>query len=165
MEDTCPALTRAQVEKMFSDESRYYRAVDINNDPYGVYDIYKTDNRICGRVEGQHKNFYRVSVTFKKDPKDKDDLIEDWNCSCPDWGDPCKHIGALLLRWASSSSSFKERPSLESLLKRKKKDELIDIIKTVASDQEVEKRIYAILLGEEYIEDDSSSNEDERWWY
>lgn len=26
--------------------------------------------------------------------------IKSWRCTCPDWGNPCKHIGGLLLLWS-----------------------------------------------------------------
>jgi len=34
------------------------------------------------------------------------DKIIDYNCTCPDWGEPCKHVGAVLLTWSLEPEWF-----------------------------------------------------------
>lgn len=56
--------------------------------------------------------------------------IQETACSCPyDWGGDCKHIVALLLTYLHEPESFEGRPTLDTSLQDRSKDDLIDLIK------------------------------------
>ncbi|HVC05222.1 MAG TPA: SWIM zinc finger family protein [Candidatus Acidoferrales bacterium] len=53
-------------------------------------------------------------------PASRRDLV--WDCSCPDWGDPCKHVAAVLLILAEA---FDRDPFLVFRWRGRSRDELL----------------------------------------
>ncbi len=97
---------RAVKEICGADDARFERGQDIGT-AYSVHcKISDSPLRLkfTGKVPGTHKSFYRCSVIFNRLHVQHEEHVVTWNCNCPDWGNPCKHIIALCLQWKDSES-------------------------------------------------------------
>jgi len=110
---------------------------------------------IRARCEGKERSIYRVSAQF-----DGAGIIG-WNCSCADWGNPCKHVGALLLSWTNHPDSFVKHSTsgdLMQLLKAKPKEELLDVLNGLLSDGKIASKVEK-LLGKNTVSDDDNDED------
>eukprot|EP01112_Ceratiomyxa_fruticulosa_P006751 TRINITY_DN1762_c0_g3_i1.p1 TRINITY_DN1762_c0_g3~~TRINITY_DN1762_c0_g3_i1.p1 ORF type:complete len:206 (-),score=34.78 TRINITY_DN1762_c0_g3_i1:107-724(-) len=173
------------------DTERAERATHIS----AVKSTRKIGSTITGLVEGNHRPFYKCSIelapqsndttnksespaakkrsnvkttTRKAKKSDFSSYISDYSCNCPDWGDPCKHVGALLLCFAKHPDRFQEVPSISSLLKGCKKSDLEELILSLSETSKVRDQIYTyfgyISDGDEddFNESDSEDESEER---
>lgn len=92
-----------------------------------------------------------------------------FSCTCPDWGNPCKHVGALLLHWSTDPDAFarlrSEQDILKSIESLPKKKLVKALSALVRADERLTKRVDEALSGK-YISDldeneDASEDEDE----
>jgi uncharacterized Zn finger protein len=89
-----------------------------------IYDQRKQDMALKSKCSGSQAPFYRQEVLFTNHG------IESAECSCPvGKGGYCKHTVALLLTWVHDPDSFQEAESLDVVLEKRSKAELIAIIK------------------------------------
>jgi len=89
-----------------------------------IYDQRKQGMTLKSKCAGSQAPFYRQEVLFNSKE------IESAECSCPvGEGGHCKHTVALLLTWANDPDSFQETESLDVVLEKRSKAELIAIIK------------------------------------
>ena len=89
-----------------------------------IYDQRKQDMALKSKCSGSQAPFYRQEVLFTNHG------IESAECSCPvGSGGYCKHTVALLLTWVHDPDSFQEAESLDVVLEKRSKAELIAIIK------------------------------------
>jgi uncharacterized Zn finger protein len=89
-----------------------------------IYDQRKQGMTLKSKCAGSQAPFYRQEVLFSSHG------IESAECSCPvGEGGHCKHTVALLLTWASDPDSFKETESLDVVLEKRSKAELISLTK------------------------------------
>jgi len=169
------------------DAQRAERASNI----FEVKNVRRSGSTITGLVGGTHKPYYKCSITLASQNKDTNKqppskkkaasrkpplksnsnkpnfslYVGDFSCNCPDWGNPCKHVGALLLQFAKNPKRFQEVPSIPSLLKGLKKSELQDIIVSLSESSNIREKIYSILgYGNddgEYSDEDSENEDDE----
>lgn len=71
---------------------------------------------------------YRLRVTIGSNGE-----VTEANCTCPvGAGGYCKHIAALLLTWLEHPEAFTESPDLQTVLQDKSKEDLIELLLTVA---------------------------------
>eukprot|EP01113_Clastostelium_recurvatum_P002765 TRINITY_DN11173_c0_g1_i2.p1 TRINITY_DN11173_c0_g1~~TRINITY_DN11173_c0_g1_i2.p1 ORF type:complete len:182 (-),score=34.36 TRINITY_DN11173_c0_g1_i2:98-613(-) len=64
---------------------------------------------ITGKMPGEHQPYYRCGFKLnlrKEKSLDWDTFVVRQWCTCPDWGSPCKHVGALFLLFILESESF-----------------------------------------------------------
>jgi uncharacterized Zn finger protein len=89
-----------------------------------IYDQRKQGMTLKSKCAGSQAPFYRQEVLFSSHG------IESAECSCPvGEGGHCKHTVALLLTWANDPDSFQETESLDVVLEKRSKAELIALIK------------------------------------
>jgi uncharacterized Zn finger protein len=89
-----------------------------------IYDQRKQGMTLKSKCAGSQAPFYRQEVLFNSKE------IESAECSCPvGEGGHCKHTVALLLTWVHDPNSFQEGESLDVVLEKRSKGELIAIIK------------------------------------
>jgi uncharacterized Zn finger protein len=89
-----------------------------------IYDQRKQGMTLKSKCAGSQAPFYRQEVLFSNHG------IESAACSCPvGEGGYCKHTVALLLTWVHDPDSFQEAASLDVVLEKHSKAELIAIIK------------------------------------
>jgi uncharacterized Zn finger protein len=88
-----------------------------------VLDLVKRGDELTAVVEGSDVAPYQVTIRLH------DGGIADMRCTCPyDWGGPCKHIVATLLKFADGPGAVTERPPLRERLQALERDALIDLI-------------------------------------
>lgn len=89
-----------------------------------IYNQRKQGMALKSKCAGSQAPFYRQEVLFTNHG------IESAECSCPvGEGGYCKHTVALLLTWVHDPDSFQEAESLDVVLEKRSKAELIAIIK------------------------------------
>jgi uncharacterized Zn finger protein len=89
-----------------------------------IYDQRKQGMSLKSKCAGSQAPFYRQEVLFSSHG------IESAECSCPvGEGGHCKHTVALLLTWVNDPDSFQEAESLDVVLEKRSKAELISVIK------------------------------------
>ncbi len=89
-----------------------------------IYDQRRQGMTLTSKCAGSQAPFYRQEVLFSSHQ------IESAQCSCPvGEGGHCKHTVALLLTWVHAPDSFQETESLDAVLEKRSKAELIGIIK------------------------------------
>ncbi|HNB52416.1 MAG TPA: SWIM zinc finger family protein, partial [Anaerolineales bacterium] len=120
MSTLLPKLTEAQVKALILGQSfgrgqSYYR-------DHAISDPVQRGNVLEARCEGSLPNPYRVRVTFGAEN------VLSTDCTCP-VGSGCKHVAALLLTWVHHPDWFVERESVETMLDKRSKNELIILIK------------------------------------
>ena len=76
-----------------------------------VSDLLRRGDRLTAEVEGSEFDPYQVSIRLHGDG------VTDAHCTCPyDWGGYCKHIVAVLLKFADENTSVIERKPIAELL-------------------------------------------------
>lgn len=115
-----PILTEKLIQQM-ADPQSFKRGKEYYMDGV-IEEPISRGNELSGECCGSRPHPYRVSVTFN------DRSIQDAFCTCPRGGF-CKHIVALLLTYAHEAKLFREVPSLENMLDRLSKQELITLIR------------------------------------
>ena len=89
-----------------------------------IYDQRKQGMTLKSKCAGSQAPFYRQEVLFSSHG------IESAQCSCPiGESGRCKHTVALLLTWVNDPDSFQETESLDVVLEKRSKAELIAVIK------------------------------------
>jgi uncharacterized Zn finger protein len=89
-----------------------------------IYDQRKQGMTLKSKCAGSQAPFYRQEVLFSSHG------IESAECSCPvGEGGHCKHTVDLLLTWVNDPDSFQETESLDVVLEKRSKAELIAVIK------------------------------------
>ncbi|MCG5212633.1 SWIM zinc finger family protein [Streptosporangium soli] len=99
-----------------------------------------------GRVEESlaGQALYRAALLAGEMPKEIVDVFDalslplfpaelDMECSCPDWGFPCKHLSAVLYLLAEA---FDRDPFLVLAWRGRAKDDLLDALRGLADDDE-----------------------------
>lgn len=80
-------------------------------------------NELRAFCEGSDLEPYRLSVKLTAQG------IGAMSCSCPyEYGGPCKHLVGLLLTWVHTPESFQEEAELLPQLRKRKSDELAQLI-------------------------------------
>ncbi len=81
-------------------------------DDGAVSDLIQRGDRLTAEVEGSEFAPYEVSIRLH------DDGVAEARCSCPhDWGGYCKHIVAVLLKFADETTRIIERKPIAELLR------------------------------------------------
>ncbi|HJR79441.1 MAG TPA: SWIM zinc finger family protein [Anaerolineales bacterium] len=89
-----------------------------------IYEQRRQGMAIKSKCSGTQAPFYRQEVLFDRKG------IKSAECSCPVGDDGyCKHVVALLLTWMNDPGSFQEVESLDTVLEKRSKPELIALIK------------------------------------
>jgi hypothetical protein len=91
-----------------SDHGRVVRGKELT-DTGRVHDLGIAPGRVTAEVTGSRSEPYRVTVELASDggpPTEPGQLR--FTCSCPDWGDPCKHGVAVVLAVAERLDSAPE---------------------------------------------------------
>ncbi|TEB07964.1 SWIM zinc finger protein [Pelotomaculum schinkii] len=112
-------LTEEQIRKL-ADGSSFRRGIDYYESG-NISNPVRQGKELRGECYGSRDQPYRVRVVLKKNG------IEDASCSCPRGGF-CKHIVALLLQYIHEPDSFEDVASLNTILARLSKEELIALI-------------------------------------
>lgn len=88
-----------------------------------VSGLVKRGDELTAEVEGSDVAPYRVAIRLH------DGGVAEARCTCPyDWGGPCKHIVAALLKFVDDPGAVVERPPLRERLQALDRDALIDLI-------------------------------------
>lgn len=88
-----------------------------------VFDTYRQGILITGKCEGNSEPFYRIQVRLDEGG------IQEAFCDCPyDRSGYCKHIIALILAYIHNPDRFIEQESIEEMLAKMEKVELISLI-------------------------------------
>ena len=97
-----------------------------------VSDLCRRGDRLTAEVEGSEFEPYQVSIRLH------DGGVADAHCTCPyDWGGYCKHIVAVLLKFADAKTRVVERKPLAELLAGLDQTHLIELLeKRAESDPE-----------------------------
>jgi uncharacterized Zn finger protein len=86
-----------------------------------VSDLHRRGDRLTAEVEGSEFEPYQVSIRLH------DGGVADAHCTCPyDWGGYCKHIVAVLLKFADAKTEVIERKPMSELLAGLGQARLID---------------------------------------
>src|SRR5262245_32350599 len=111
-------------------------------DDGAVSDLVRRGDRLTAEVEGSEFAPYQVSIRLHDGG-----VAEAW-CSCPyDWGGYCKHIVAVLLKFADEATHVIERKPLADLLRALAQTQLIELVEQRAeSDPELAAWIEAELV-------------------
>lgn len=128
-------LTEAQI-RQYAAEDTFQRGRDYFWQG-AVVALIKRGTTLQAEVEGSMAKPYQVHCTF--DPPGQITVT----CSCPyEWGGWCKHIVAALLACIKEPETIEERPALESILEKLKREDLLALLLTLAaSDPEIAERI------------------------
>lgn len=119
---TIPHIKQSDVRN-WTDEINFQRGQNYYKQG-AIYDQRKQDMALKSKCSGSQAPFYRQEVLFTNHG------IESAECSCPvGEGGYCKHTVALLLTWVHDPDSFQEAESLDAVLEKRSKAELIAIIK------------------------------------
>jgi uncharacterized Zn finger protein len=102
-------------------------------DDSAVSDLVRRGDRLKAEVEGSELAPYRVSIRLH------DGGVAEARCSCPyDLGGYCKHIVAVLLKFADEGTRVIERKTLAKLLRELDQSRLIELLeKRAESDSEL----------------------------
>ncbi|HVI64458.1 MAG TPA: SWIM zinc finger family protein [Bradyrhizobium sp.] len=102
-------------------------------DDSAVSDLVRRGDRLTAEVEGSELAPYRVSIRLH------DGGVTEARCSCPyDLGGYCKHIVAVLLKFADEGTRAIERKPLAKLLRELDQSRLIELLeKRAESDSEL----------------------------
>jgi hypothetical protein len=102
-------------------------------DDSAVSDLVRRGDRLTAEVEGSELAPYRVSIRLH------DGGVAEARCSCPyDLGGYCKHIVAVLLKFADEGTRVIERKTLAKLLRELDQSRLIELLeKRAESDLEL----------------------------
>jgi len=102
-------------------------------DDGAVSDLIRRGDRLTAEVEGSEFEPYQVSVRLH------DDGVAEARCTCPyDWGGYCKHIVAVLLKFADEATRVIERKPIGDLLRGLDQAQLIKLLeKRAESDSEL----------------------------
>ena len=102
-------------------------------DDGAVSDLCRRGDRLTAEVEGSEFEPYQVSIRLH------DGGVADAHCTCPyDWGGYCKHIVAVLLKFADAKTRIVERKPLAELLAGLDQTRLIELLeKRAESDPEL----------------------------
>ena len=102
-------------------------------DDGAVSDLCRRGDRLTAEVEGSEFEPYQVSIRLH------DGGVADLHCTCPyDWGGYCKHIVAVLLKFADAKTRVVERKPLADLLAGLDQARLIELLeKRAESDPEL----------------------------
>ncbi len=132
---TWPELTEAQI-RQYAAADTFQRGRDYYQQG-AVVALIKRGALLQAEVEGSRAAPYRVHCAF-----DSPGQITA-TCSCPyEWGGWCKHIVAALLACIKEPETIEERPALESILEKLKREDLLALLlKLAASDLEIAERI------------------------
>ena len=88
-----------------------------------VSDLVQRGDRLTAGVEGNEFEPYQVSVRLH------DSGVADANCTCPyDWGGYCKHIVAVLLKFADEKTRVIKRTPIAELLRGLDQMRLIELL-------------------------------------
>ncbi len=88
-----------------------------------VSDLLQRGDRLTAEVEGSEFEPYRVSIRLHGDG------VADAHCTCPyDWGGYCKHIVAVLLKFADEKTPVIERRPIAELLADLDQARLIELL-------------------------------------
>jgi len=158
-----PILSRKEVQSLM-DKDRFHRAQEYIEK---IYNHYLEVNKIVAQITGQHRSSYKVCVVFNSDwnPNNRRAAIQSWNCSCPDWGNPCKHVGAFLLHWLEHNKQYPRRRDWSEILQSKTKPELIEfVLKIVHTYPEVGTKIYPALAEGKEIEESDEEDDGNGFW-
>jgi uncharacterized Zn finger protein len=111
-------------------------------DDGAVSDLIRRGDRLTAEVEGSELAPYQVSIRLHGGG------VADARCSCPyDWGGYCKHIVAVLLKFADEATRVIERKPIAELLRGLDQAQLIDLLeKRAESDSELAAWIEAELV-------------------
>jgi uncharacterized Zn finger protein len=119
---TIPHLTESDIRNWT--DAVYYQRGQKYYEQGAIYDGRKQGMTLKSKCSGSQAPFYRQEVLFNSRG------IESAECSCPiGEGGHCKHTVALLLSWVNNPDSFQESESLDAVLEKRSKTELIAIIK------------------------------------
>ena len=80
--------------------------------------------------QGSDSEPYSVKATLVPLEEKGSQKLSEYACSCPRGGF-CKHIVALLFNWINKPQDFVIRPSIDSLLKNKSREDLLFLIKEI----------------------------------
>jgi uncharacterized Zn finger protein len=102
-------------------------------DDGAVSDLCRRGDRLTAEVEGSEFEPYQVSIRLH------DGGVADAHCTCPyDWGGYCKHIVAVLLKFADAKTKVVEHKPLAELLAGLDRTRLIELLeKRAESDPEL----------------------------
>ena len=93
-----------------------------------VFDTFSKGDTLEGKCEGRGQPFYQVDIELDNG------LVSNAYCTCPyDWGGYCKHIIALLLTYIDDPTKFVIEVDLDSCLMALDRDQLINLVKQMAS--------------------------------
>jgi uncharacterized Zn finger protein len=88
-----------------------------------VSDLLRRGDRLTAEVEGSEFEPYQVSIRLHGDG------VADAHCTCPyDWGGYCKHIVAVLLKFADEKTPVIERKPIAELLAELDQARLIELL-------------------------------------
>ncbi len=88
-----------------------------------VSDLLRRGDRLTAEVEGSEFEPYQVSIRLHGDG------VADAHCTCPyDWGGYCKHIVAVLLKFADEKTPVIERKPIAELLAELDQGQLIELL-------------------------------------
>ena len=88
-----------------------------------VSDLLRRGDRLTAEVEGSEFEPYQVSIGLHGDG------VADAHCTCPyDWGGYCKHIVAVLLKFADENTPVVERKPIAELLAELDQPRLIELL-------------------------------------
>jgi uncharacterized Zn finger protein len=117
-----PLIKQTDVQK-WTDDVYFQRGQNYYKQG-AIYDQRKQGMTLKSKCAGSQAPFYRQEVLFSSHG------IETAQCSCPvGEGGHCKHTVALLLTWVNDPNSFQETESLDVVLEKRSKAELIAVIK------------------------------------
>ncbi|MGB6239075.1 MAG: SWIM zinc finger family protein, partial [Bradyrhizobium sp.] len=88
-----------------------------------VSDLLRRGDRLTAEVEGSEFEPYQVSIRLHGDG------VADAHCTCPyDWRGYCKHIVAVLLKFADKKTPVIERKPIAELLAELDQARLIELL-------------------------------------
>ncbi len=115
------SLTEKQVRRLADDEGSYQRGIDYYENG-AVCNPVRQGRELRGECRGSSRQSYRVRVVLN----DRGGVAEAV-CTCPRGGF-CKHLVALLLQYVHEPDAFEVVSSLDTVLARLGKEELIALI-------------------------------------
>jgi uncharacterized Zn finger protein len=99
-------------------------------DDGAVSDLIRRGDRLTAEVEGSEFAPYKVSFRLH------DGGVAEARCTCPyDWGGYCKHIVAVLLKFADEATHVIERKPIAELLRGLDQARLIDLLEKRAESE------------------------------
>lgn len=104
-----------------------------------------------GKVPGSQEPYYRSKIDFETPSASAQGWLESatYGCTCPDWGNPCKHAGALLLRWATVPERFEKRASQAESIRKIRllshADAIRALVRLAESDSAIAAKIHKVI--------------------